>query len=95
MLLAFGLASSPVAAPEASAKVNFSIQLWPDYNPRPYWVPVPRPAERYERRYGPNRASRRHIEYCLNRYRSYNPRTDTYRTRSGRYRTCMSPYDRY
>jgi uncharacterized protein YcfJ len=28
------------------------------------------------------------VEYCLSRYRSYNPRTGLYRTYSGQYRSC-------
>lgn len=31
----------------------------------------------------------RHVRACQQRYRSYNPRTDTYRVRPGVYRRCM------
>lgn len=37
-------------------------------------------------------ASRRHIEWCLDRYRSYNPRTDLYMARRNVYRHCISPF---
>jgi BA14K-like protein len=34
----------------------------------------------------------RHVRWCLNRYRSYNPRTNTWITYSGDVRVCVSPY---
>jgi hypothetical protein len=33
-----------------------------------------------------------HVEWCLNRYRSYRPRTNTWTSYSGRVRRCISPY---
>jgi preprotein translocase subunit Sec61beta len=33
-----------------------------------------------------------HVEWCLNRYRSYNVRTNTWRSYSGHVRQCVSPY---
>ena len=33
-----------------------------------------------------------HVAYCLGKYRSYNPATDTYLAYSGQYRRCRSPY---
>ncbi len=33
-----------------------------------------------------------HVRWCLNRYRSYNPRTDSFRGLDGRYHICISPY---
>lgn len=33
-----------------------------------------------------------HTRWCLNRYNSYNPRTDMYLSFSGRYKYCSSPY---
>jgi hypothetical protein len=33
-----------------------------------------------------------HIEWCLNRYRSYNPRNNTWVSYSGRMRKCISPF---
>jgi hypothetical protein len=35
---------------------------------------------------------RRHVKWCLNRYRSYNPRNNTWVAYSGRVRQCISPY---
>jgi hypothetical protein len=32
------------------------------------------------------------VAWCLNRYRSYNPRTNTWVSYSGRVRQCHSPY---
>lgn len=34
----------------------------------------------------------RHIQWCLDRYRSYNPRYNTWVSRSGEVRQCYSPY---
>lgn len=36
--------------------------------------------------------SRRHIRYCLNKYRSYNLRNNTWVSFSGRVKQCYSPY---
>ncbi len=36
--------------------------------------------------------SNRHVEWCRNEYRSYNPRTDRFVTYEGIYKTCRSPY---
>ena len=33
-----------------------------------------------------------HVQWCLNRYRSYNPRTNTWLSYSGQFRQCYSPY---
>jgi len=33
-----------------------------------------------------------HVEWCLNRYRSYNPNTDTFLGYDGRYHRCNSPF---
>ena len=33
-----------------------------------------------------------HVEWCLNRYNSYNPRTDSFLGYDGYYRRCNSPY---
>ncbi len=52
---------------------------------RPWWtftVPVPGPV------YGGNR----HVRWCLNRYRSYNPRTDTFMGYDGYRHRCRSPF---
>jgi hypothetical protein len=34
-----------------------------------------------------------HVEWCLNRYRSYNPRTNTWVSYSGNVNQCNSPYN--
>ncbi|WP_346914282.1 BA14K family protein [uncultured Roseibium sp.] len=50
--------------------------------------PPPRygaPPPRYHR-------SDAHVRWCLNRYRSYNPRTDQYLGYDGYYHYCRSPY---
>ena len=36
--------------------------------------------------------SSRHVRYCLNKYRSYNPRNNTWVAYSGQVRKCYSPY---
>jgi hypothetical protein len=33
-----------------------------------------------------------HVEWCLDHYRSYNPRTNTWVSYSGEVRECRSPY---
>jgi len=35
---------------------------------------------------------RRHVEWCFNHYRSYNPRNNTWVSYSGEVRQCISPY---
>lgn len=40
----------------------------------------------------PRRYGRRHVRWCLDRYRSYNPRTDRFLGYDGRYHRCRSPY---
>ncbi|MBL8791518.1 MAG: BA14K family protein [Rhizobiales bacterium] len=42
---------------------------------------------RHDRAYG-----RRHVEWCLDRYRSYDVRTNTWVAYSGDVRECISPY---
>jgi hypothetical protein len=36
--------------------------------------------------------SNSHIEWCLNRYRSYNPRNNTWVSYSGKVKECISPF---
>ena len=36
--------------------------------------------------------SNRHVRWCLNHYRSYNPRNNTWLSYSGHVRQCISPY---
>ena len=47
-----------------------------------YYAPPP-PARAY---------GNRHVRWCLDRYRSYNPRTNTWVSYSGRVNQCISPY---
>ncbi|WP_394706316.1 BA14K family protein [Breoghania sp.] len=89
--------------PDRNARGS-SIQLtqWgpppPRYRrPPPRYRRPPRNGWRY-RRYPPPpprahiRARRAHVNWCLRRYRSYNPRTDRFLGYDGRYHRCRSPY---
>ncbi len=52
---------------------------------RPWWyIPAPRAVPHY--------SGSRHVNWCLSRYRSYNPATDMYLGFDGRYHRCLSPY---
>jgi len=51
-----------------------------------FQIPSVAPAPRYGRR--------SHVNWCLNRYRSYNPRTNRFLGYDGRYHRCRSPYRR-
>lgn len=44
----------------------------------------------YDRGYGGYGS--RHVEWCMDRYRSYNPRYNTWVSYSGRVNQCISPY---
>ena len=46
----------------------------------------------YDDDYGYARASNKHVRWCLNRYRSYNPRTNLWVAFSGKRHQCESPY---
>lgn len=82
----FGLRSSATEAP--------AIQLAQWGPPPRRWRPPPRRWRRYPPppRRGYYRAGRGHVNWCLRRYRSYNPRTDLYKGYDGRYHRCRSPY---
>jgi hypothetical protein len=59
--------------------------------PRRVWVAprvVIRPAPRYVVRGGYNA----HVRWCMRRYGSYNPATDTFLSYDGYYKRCNSPY---
>lgn len=43
--------------------------------------------------YGSRRSYRAHVNWCLNRYRSYDPRTDTFQPYQGPRKPCNSPFD--
>ncbi|MCL6705926.1 BA14K family protein [Pseudomonas sp. R2.Fl] len=62
----------------------------PVYRPLPPRPPVYRPAPPVYN--VPPGVWRRHVDWCLNRYRSYNPETNRYLSSSGGYRVCRSPY---
>lgn len=63
------------------------VYVEPGYRPRPrppvYEDPGYRP---------PRRAWERHVDWCLSRYRSYNPRTNQFLSSSGYYKVCNSPF---
>jgi hypothetical protein len=61
------------------------------WGPRRVWIAprvVIRPAPRYVVRSGYNA----HVRWCLNRYGSYNPATNTFLAYDGYYKRCRSPY---
>lgn len=63
------------------------VYVEPGYRPRPrppvYVDPGYRP---------PTRSWERHVDWCLDRYRSYNPRTNQFLSSSGYYKACRSPF---
>lgn len=73
----------------------------PVYRPRPRppvyvepgYRPRPRPPVYADPGYRPPRRDwERHVDWCLNRYRSYNPRTNQFLSSSGYYKVCRSPF---
>ncbi|WP_245926701.1 BA14K family protein [Breoghania corrubedonensis] len=66
--------------------------------PPPRWRhrrPPPPPRWRHRRPPPPPayyRGRRGHVDWCLRRYRSYNPRTDMFMGYDGRHHRCRSPY---
>ena len=57
------------------------------WEPPRYYRPAPPPPPRYYRpRTNP------HVQWCLDRYMSYNPSTNRYLSSSGYYKVCISPY---
>jgi BA14K-like protein len=77
---------------------RYSSYGWRRYD-TPWWVDAPLTVGTLPfrvitqpfgvRRYG---VSSRHVNWCENRYRSYNPGTNTWLSYSGNYRQCISPY---
>ena len=54
----------------------------------PFWVGAAAlSADRYDNGYG-----NAHVEYCMNRYRSYDPRTNTFVGYDGLRHECIGPY---
>lgn len=66
------------------------LYIIPDHQvvPRKHYRP-----RHYDDRYSDTRGYSLHVEWCLDRYRSYDPRSNTYMTYSGIRRYCRSPYD--
>lgn len=66
----------------------------PYYSYRPYYQPYYRPGVNVYVTPQPyyRRTANPHVEWCLSRYRSYNPSTDRYLTYGGIYKYCQSPY---
>ena len=56
---------------------------WWGYEDPYYYAPLPVPRYAY---------GRSHVRWCLNRYRSYNPRTDTFMGYDGHRHYCRSTY---
>ncbi len=79
----------PYAAPYAYRPYR------PYYRPGyPYYRPYYRPGVQVyvEPRPYYRQPVEAHVEWCLSRYRSYNPRTDQFLTYGGIYKYCRSPY---
>jgi len=96
----------PLAVPDVKAAHQSDVQTvnhrgYRHYRPRPHYRPYYshrryyRPGYRvyvappvvYRRGYGGS-----HVEWCLSRYRSYNPSTNRFLAYGGVYRVCRSPY---
>ncbi|WP_417681331.1 BA14K family protein [Roseibium sp.] len=96
--------SAAAPAPQAGAENTIQLAQWGPPPPRGWEYPPNNrryPPRYYDRRYyGPRyappppryRRSHAHVRWCLNRYRSYNPRTDQYLGYDGYYHYCRSPY---
>ena len=66
----------------------------PRHRPRPL-PPEYYPPSVYDEPPGyrpPRRSWERHVDWCLNRYRSYNPRTNQFLSSRGYYKVCQSPF---
>lgn len=105
-VIGFGVTGGVLpTAPAAAAETQFQLAQIPPpppwYRPSPWYRPPPPPIYRpypptYRRLPPPPpvyyRLSSAHVRWCMNRYRSYNPRTDTYFGYDGRFHRCNSPY---
>lgn len=61
-----------------------------------FWYPAPWWTFNYyggEGYVGDAYGTSQHVDWCMNRYRSYNPRTNTYMGYDGRRHACNSPFD--
>lgn len=57
-----------------------------------FWYGSPWWLNNYNYNYYPAPRSA-HVRWCMNRYRTYNPQTNTFRGNDGRLHRCNSPYD--
>jgi len=64
------------------------------YYNSPWWLAAPLVGGALLGAYGAPRYNdgNAHVEWCLNRYRSYNPRTDRFLGYDGEYHRCNSPF---
>ena len=58
----------------------------------PWWLGAAAVTAPYYAAPRPSYGGDAHVQWCLDRYRSYNPRTDTYRGYDGYDHRCISPY---
>ncbi|MDJ0930306.1 MAG: BA14K family protein [Breoghania sp.] len=105
LAMVLGAASASAATPEptsAPTEAKLSVaDLMPVDSPvtlgedgsfqLAQWGPPPRCRRRPWPYY---RGRRTHVDWCLRRYRSYNPRTNRFLGYDGRYHRCRSPYSR-
>ena len=98
----------PLAAPDMNVQTKSDVtkaqvEFCVGYGCRPRYYHHRRhyrPHYRYERRHYRPRwerpryygGRRGHVNWCLNRYRTYNPATNRYHAGGGVYRVCHSPY---
>lgn len=85
--------------PSYDGRLYGRYQPYYGYRPRPYYRPYYRPGvsvyvtprpyyrDRYVRR-----GDSSHVDWCLARYRSYDPATNRFLSYGGVYRICYSPY---
>lgn len=90
----------PLSAPTQTVKQSTDVTnvrvVCGRYRCRRVWRPravyvVPRVVIR-QPRVVVRRGYSSHVNWCLNRYKSYDPSSNTFVTYGGEYRTCISPY---
>jgi len=72
---------------------HYGGQRWHDLNYNgcsPWWQPAPYGAAAARKAFKDARDNP-HVRWCLERYRTYNPRTDTFIGYDGRQRRCLGP----